>query len=179
MPATYLPPSMRNRVVVAQQTSAQKTAPKKKVAVEVVINDVNAFPSLNDTMKTNNKKSGTPISFSSALSKKTEVAKIEEKNELKPGWVYIRKHNGVIQTRYGAPVLFENREEQESIKLGNILFKYRIAREQYERDMDVERLGDLSEYYGEPTLDEIYENDVENKREEYESSDYDSSDNIN
>ena len=47
----------------------------------------------------------------------------------------------------------------------------------YERDMDVERLGDLSEYYRQPTLDEIYENDVENGSGEYDSSEYDS-DNI-
>ena len=96
---------------------------------------------------------------------------------MKPGWVYIRKNNGAIQYKYGEPILWENRNHLEDIKLGNILFKYRIAREQYERDMDVERLGDLSEYYRQPTLDEIYENDVENGSGEYDSSEYDS-DNI-
>jgi len=175
MPATYIPPSMRNRNrESAAKATTKKSAPKKEVAS---VNDENAFPSLNDTMKTNNKKAGTPISFSSALSKKTEVAKIEIKSDLKPGWVYIRKNNGAIQYKYGEQILWENRDHLEDIKLGNILFKYRIAREQYERDMDVERLGDLSEYYRQPTLDEIYENDVENGSGEYDSSEYDS-DNI-
>lgn len=50
-------------------------------------------------------------------------------------------------------------EKQNNQRLGNILFKHRIEREQYHRDMDVERLGDLSEFYGQPTLVEMYEND--------------------
>jgi len=98
------------------------------------------------------------------------------KDILTPGWCYIRHNKNNIQYKYGPQIVKENNKEKENMKLGRILFNYRIAREQYERDMDVERLGDLSEFYGEPTLEEIYENDIENDGENisYESSSSDS-----
>jgi hypothetical protein len=42
------------------------------------------------------------------------------------------------------------------IRLGNILVKYRLAKEQYSRNCDIERLGDLSEYYDMKTLQEQF-----------------------
>ena len=173
----YIPPSMRNQQNIQQQSSpvAKKSALKKE---PVYMNDNNAFPTLNDTMKSkNNQRGGTPISFSSALSKKKEEEKeVIVKDILTPGWCYIRHNKNNIQYKYGPQIVKEINEEKENMKLGRILFNYRIAREQYERDMDVERLGDLSEFYGEPTLEEIYENDIENDGENisYESSSSDS-----
>ena len=37
------------------------------------------------------------------------------------------------------------------------MVKCRLAKEQYDRDRDLERLGDLSEYYGAPTIQELFE----------------------
>ena len=116
------------------------------------------FPSLGETLKKNN---NNPLSFSSAASKKIEQP-IVKKADVEPGWVHLRKsNNGKIEYKYGAPKPFDYKTlDKEAIVLGNILFKYRLEREQYERDMDILRLGDLSEFYGEPTLAEQYENDI-------------------
>ena len=119
--------------------------------------------------KSNSKKSNNTeqISFSSVASTKVVEKKdttAKEETKLLPGWVYIRKniYNKTIEYNYVESKISQQELElayQEHLQLGRILFKYRIAREQYQRDMDVERLGDLSEYYGEPTLIEMYEND--------------------
>ena len=88
------------------------------------------------------------------------------------------KKNGKIEYIFGEPVISDNQiklEYQEDQRLGSILFKYRIAREQYHRDMDIERLGDLSEFYGEPTLIEMYANDSNLKNyydENHSDNDY-------
>ena len=154
MAASYVPPSFRNRNT-APPPSTKKTALKKEFAEAF---NANAFPSLGDTFKNTQKSRGTPISFSSAAAKKIVQPKIVQA-EVPAGWVYIRKHNGIIQYKYGAPVIKQNNEEREDAILSAILFKYRLAREQYDREREIEQLGDLSEFYGEPTLAEIYEND--------------------
>jgi len=169
---TYIPPSLRYKnVSSARPTSTKKNEPKKELLL------ADAFPTLSETIKKckNNASSNAssisknkePISFSSMTSKKaskenkTTTIQMPEQNIL-PGWVYIQKKNGKIEYKFGEPVISDNQiklEYQEDRRLGSILFKYRIEREQYERDMDIERLGDLSEFYGEPTLIEIYAND--------------------
>ena len=182
---SYVPPSLRNKNTSSRQSSfapsTKKNEPKKEFS------QAEAFPTLGETItqKSNNNKNvseantttgskssknKSPISFSSAASKR-----IQEKNDTTPppnkplliGWVYISKsnnNNGTITYKHNyieSPISKRELElaYQDNQRLGNILFKYRIAREQYERDMDVERLGDLSEYYNEPTLIEMYEND--------------------
>ena len=178
----YVPPSLRNKNTslcnpnhnhTSSASSTKKNEPKKEFSL------ADAFPTLGETMKQQNNstinsddslKNKNPISFSSAASKKTPE-KIEDTTDtetiLLPGWVYISKSNnnsGTIKYKYKfvETKITQNELElayKENKRLGEILFKYRIAREQYERDMDVERLGDLSEFYGEPTLIEMYEND--------------------
>ena len=161
--------------------STKKTEPKKEFP------QAEAFPTLGETItqKSNNNKNDSaantttgsktsknksPISFSSAASKRIPEKKDTTPPPNKPllmGWVYISKsnnNNGTITYKHNyieSPISKRELElaYQDNQRLGNILFKYRIAREQYERDMDVERLGDLSEYYNEPTLIEMYEND--------------------
>ena len=146
----YAPPSMRTP---AAQPSTKKKEPQKEFST----NDHALFPSLGETL---NKNKNNPLSFSSAASKKIEPPKIV-KAEVAPGWVHLRKMNGKIEYKYGSIKPYDyKRSEQDAIVLGNILFKYRVEREQYERDSDIIRLGDLSEFYGEPTLAEQYENDI-------------------
>ncbi len=166
---------------------------KKELKKEVSFAD--AFPTLGETMNNQNNnqnnngktsaKKPQQISFSSVASKKAPEEKTDtslvDNLKIAPGWVYIRTriHNNrrTIEYKYGAPVIRGNESElayQENQRLGLILFKYRIAREQYHRDMDVERLGDLSEFYGEPTLIEMYEND---SHLHFNNDDFNNSDN--
>lgn len=145
------------------QTALSST--KKKEPQKVFSLDNSLFPSLGENLKANN-----PLSFSSAAAKKIEQPKLI-KAEVAPGWVHIRRRNGKTEYKYGIPVpIFDNREREEMI-FNNMLFKIRMEEQQYERDMDVLRLGDLSEYYGEPTLAEIHDDEMRNKKnDKYYSS---------
>ena len=166
MPVTqsaYVPPSFR--------TTALPSTKKKELKKEFAI-DQNAFPSLAATIKKTT-TSGTPISFSSATAKKMEAPKVV-KIDILPGWVHIRRNAGIIQYKYGKEVTKPADESDEVIS--RIILKNRIAREQYDRDRDIDRLGDLSEFYGQLTLDEIFEKDSEFVFDDSESSDYSEND---
>lgn len=174
---SYVPPSKRSKP--SNQTSSSATLPstkKKELGKkEFSLDNPDLFPSLGETLKNSN--INKPMSFSSAAAKKIEEP-IIVKPKVAPGWVHIRNLNGKIAYKYGDPVSRINYAEHEETVLGNILFNYRMKAEQYERDMDVLRLGDLSEYYGEPTLAEIHEanmremiNDDKNEDSSYDESD--------
>lgn len=166
----YVSPALRNRISPGQNPSpiAKKTALKKGFDL-----DQTAFPSLGDTLK-KSANAGTPISFSAAAAKKVEVPIIKQ-IEVLPGWVLIRHNAGKIQYKYGEVVLTQadaDRIERADQIMNRIIVKNRIAREEYDRMRDIERLGDLSEYAGQPTLEELFENEVEDVDEEEETSDY-------
>ena len=156
-PATYVSPALRNKkpfTSAAPQPSTKKTALKKEFAIEP-----NAFPSLGDTIK-NPSSRGTPISFSSAAAKKVALPPVEIIDVL-PGWVHIRRHAGQIQYKYGKMKYLSAADEERADEItSRIILKNRIAREEYDRNVNIERLGDLSEYYGQPTLAEMFEKDV-------------------
>jgi len=163
--STYVSPAFRSRNPTT--VTAKKTALKKEFAIEQT-----AFPSLGETIK----KTGTPISFSSAAAKKIVVPEVKIADVL-PGWVHIRKYQGVIQYKYGKDVLLQD-DGAEEIR-SRIILKNRIAREEYDRTLDIERLGDLSEFYGQPPLAELFENDMTAaafREDENDSSDYTESD---
>ena len=166
---TYAPPSLRNKTIITAPTSTKKRELKKEFAI-----DAAAFPTLGDTIK-KTKTSGTPISFSSAAAKKVETPK-EVQIDVLPGWVHIRRTEGKIQYKYGKPVERIDDEERIDQIMNRIILKNRIEREEYDRSRDIECLGDLSEFYGQPTLAEIYENSLEISSDD-ESSDYVESDN--
>ena len=151
--SSYVPPSMRTAAAAEPPSRTEKKELKKEFST----NDHTLFPSLGETLKKNN---NNPLSFSSAASKKIEAPQVK-KADVEPGWVHLRKNeNGQVEYKYGTPKPIDYKTlNKEAVTLGNILFKYRVEREQYERDMDILRLGDLSEFYGEPTLAEQYEND--------------------
>ena len=163
----YVSPALRNRISPGQSPIAKKTALKKEFALDAL-----AFPTLGDTIKKTG-QSGTPISFSSAAAKKVE-APIVVKMDVLPGWVLIRHHEGKIQYKYGKEVS-KPADESDAV-MSRIILKNRIAREQYDRDREIDRMGDLSEYYGQPTLVEIYENDLEITVDDSESSEYSEND---
>jgi hypothetical protein len=154
--STYISPALRAKnssPLAAAAPSTKKTALKKEFALEPT-----AFPSLGDVRTPANR--GTPISFSSAAAKKIEAPKAAVADVL-PGWVHIRKHLGKIEYKYGKAVLRYDDEERAEQILSQIIVKNRIAREHYDRTRDIERLGDLSEFYGQPTLAELYENEFD------------------
>ena len=129
--------------------AAKKTALKKEHQFTPT-----EFPSLFETL-THSASAANLESFSSAAKKKN-ADPVLNKADVEPGWVHIRKHNNKIEYKYGAAVVKADDTAHATLVLGNQLFKYRLAKEQYERDIDLLRLGDCSEYYGTPSLAEIY-----------------------
>jgi len=161
----YVAPSKRNSSPYGNNNNNNnnnKSTDKKelKKRTQLDINNTAAFPTLGNNKTTKS----TVMSFSAAAAtSQTKEVKLNDasadKEEILPGWVYIRKNNKKIQYKYGEVVYDVKKEEREGRQLSNVLFKYRIEREQYERDMDVVRLGDLSEFYNLPTLTELYNSD--------------------
>jgi hypothetical protein len=155
------------------RNSAASPSTKKKELKKEFSNDAELFPSLNETLKNSNK---TLLSFSAAAGKKVAEPKIV-KADVAPGWVHIRKHNGQIEYKYGAPIPPDyNALNRREMILGNLLFDYRMSKEQYQRDMDVLRLGDLSKYYDAPTLAELHEIEMQYGVDVSEESDQERSD---
>ena len=179
---TYVPPSLRNKAknnTPTHDISSQKRTKKTEPSKEFSLTD--SFPTLGETIKktikpTNTKNTNTNTNTNNFLNAASKINTTTTENDddhskkdtSLPGWVYIRKNktNNKIEYKYVEQTINDIKEklqqiEKENQQLGNVLFKYRIAREQYIRDIDVERLGDLSEFYGLPTLDEMYDNDQE------------------
>jgi len=91
----------------------------------------------------------------------------KEKDKVRPGWVHIRKHNGEIQYKYGKERLnwyLEKAFIRETFKHERLILKYKIAREQWDRDRENDYLGDLSPYYNEPTIKEKLDSVSRRKR---------------
>ena len=91
----------------------------------------------------------------------------EEKDKVRPGWVHIRKHNGEIQYKNGKERLnwyLEKAFIRETFKHERLILKYKIAREQWDRDRENDYLGDLSPYYNEPTIKEKLDSVSRRKR---------------
>ena len=150
--SAYVPPNKRQ---LANKVTASPRTEKKELKKELQLNNPTLFPTLSgSSLSPQHQK--PPISFSSAVAKRIEAAEVK-KSDVDPGWVHIRKHKGIIQFKNGPLVPFIDYTEQEDKFICDKLYKYRLARQQYDQDMDVMRLGDLSDYFGEPTLVEIQE----------------------
>ena len=150
--SAYVPPNKRQ---LANKVTASPRAEKKELKKELQLNNSASFPTLSGSSLSPQQKNPA-ISFSSAVAKRIEAEEVK-KSDVDPGWVHIRKHKGIIQFKNGPLVPFIDYTEQEDKFICDKLYKYRLARQQYDQDMDVARLGDLSDYYGEPTLVEIQE----------------------
>lgn len=157
--ASYVCPSKRNNNKNNNNNNNKSpvnksnafTSGKKKIAT-INTEDTTIFPTLCETIKKNKHH----INFSSAVLKQKEVPKEPIKSDVLPGWVHIRRHQGKIQYKYGEQVQRPCYLIEEEIKEGNRYFNFRMARDQYIINMDIARLGDLSMYYGEPTVYEMY-----------------------
>jgi hypothetical protein len=148
------------------------------------------FPTLGEALRQTNKANNNnnkPILSFSAMTQKKEVQKpAAPESILLPGWIYIRKNKqGKIEYKEGPLSNHEKArleaDQKAHFRLGQLLTKYRIEQDQYKRDMDIQRLGDLSFYYNQPTLNELFaEVELQYQRESIKTgypSDYDSSSN--
>jgi len=91
----------------------------------------------------------------------------KEQDKVRPGWVLIRKHDGKIQYKYGKERInwyLEKSFIRETFKHDRLILKYKIAREQWDRDRENDYLGDLSPYYNEPTIKEKLDSVSRRKR---------------
>jgi hypothetical protein len=151
------------------------TTEKKELKKEFSLQP-EAFPTLSGTT------SKPLLSFAQAAQKTPVKTATNNTAVLLPGWLYIRRAKGMIEYKSGPPSQkaaseaeaseAEAREAEAENRLGRLLVKYRLAKEQYTRDNDVMRLGDLSEYYNTPTLQEQFaEEDIAMLKTDYVSSD--------
>lgn len=165
--------SNNNSKKISVPTSTEKTALKKEFSLA---EQLNAFPLLTTNHATNNQ---TPLSFAQSLktAKDPKDASDPLVMDVLPGWVNIQYDDkGAIQYKYGKTT---NRYPVsdpaiDNEVLGNVLLNYRLAREQYERDNDVSRLGDLSEYYGARPLTELFAEEEILMQREIENDNYSS-----
>jgi len=149
--------------------TTEKNALKKEFSLEAQT-QAEAFPTLSGVRKPH----APLLSFAQVAQTVPLTRAVSTTTALLPGWVYIRHQAGKIeyntsgQTRY--PSL--DSVEEADARLGRLLVKYRLAKAQYERDHDVLRLGDFSEYYNTPTLQEQFDaEDIVQLKKEHWSSD--------
>ena len=159
----YVPPSKKH--LPQSNTSSQsntslnltkKKEPKKEFLLKP--NDDSAFPTLNSLTSSTNLK--PLLSFANATKKEVIQETADFVSDVEPGWIHIRKNNntGKIEYKYGkSTVRYPCSNDNFEQRLSRIIFNNRLAIEQYERDSDIIRLGDLSEYYGEKTIYEMFE----------------------
>jgi hypothetical protein len=192
----YVPPSKRNGREQEKGSNSssqpyrkstpintQKREPKKEFSINAVPHE---FPGLSQTTTQTVKN---PVNnFSKAASSQKTINNPSNENKdtenSLPGWVYINinKSNDAqgmynykyVDIEYSKLKIMHDQSIKDDEKLGNILFNHRIIKEQNIRDIDIDRLGDLSKFYGKPTISEEYENDTllnELNDESYYSSD--------
>jgi hypothetical protein len=78
-----------------------------------------------------------------------------ETDNILPGWVYIRKHNGKIEYKYGKETLNDYLEKdfiRRNLKHDKAILHYLIARQQWDQDRENDHLGDLSRFHNDLTV---------------------------
>ena len=145
------------------------TLNKRKIKTEEFnLNEkIDVFPTLGETFKPSSNTAaiaGTNKMNFASVAKYVDTSVKEEKVvEVQPGWVHIRKHNGKIEYKYGSQKHDPSLEwyfVQEDAFIDKNFIKSIIARLQYAQDYENESLGDLSEYYDLPNIQEKLEADV-------------------
>lgn len=145
--------------------TTEKTALKKEFSLEA-----QAFPTLSSVRKPH----APLLSFAQVAQTAPLTRAVSTTTALLPGWVYIRRQAGKIEYNTSGQIRYPSLDsvEEADARLGRLLVKYRLAKAQYERDHDVLRLGDFSEYYNTPTLQEQFdEEDLAQLKKEHWSSD--------
>jgi len=167
--------SNNNKKYVPPRHSTTSTVTEKKTLKKEFSFQPDAFPAL--AGKTSTSKL-TALSFVQAAQTRPVTKTVSNTDVFLPGWVYIqRNNNGKIEYKYSGsthPPRYPSQynEDDEDARLDRRLVKYRLAKEQYERDNDVLRLGDYSEYYNIKTVQEQFdEEEITMLKQKYQPSD--------
>ena len=135
--------------------------------------DKQSFPTLIETLTL------TPLQAKSfaSVAKRVEVVDkvIPYVSDVKPGWVHIRRHKGMIQFKYNMTNRNTSTLEDviyEEKRLGNYLFTRRVTLQQEERDIQNEMLGDLSPFWNTKTILEMHDDSEDLQEGDYEDSDF-------
>ena len=164
-----------------QHQNQHLNEPKKEFSI---LSQSTSFPILSTSSDQSQNAHVTRVKMSFANAAKHQETDLEkqqdqqqQREKAQPGWIHIRNNNGKIEYKNGAPTeRYPCSDDNFEVRLGNIMFKNRLAKEQYERDNDIFRLGDLSEFYGEKTVFEIY---ADEERRIYKSNSNKFTDNDN
>jgi hypothetical protein len=174
----YVPPSQRNSSVPKRNENQPWIEIPRRViekkTPEFSLTDTSLFPTLESSVNKNKTAKPTIMSFAAAA--KYEEPKKEEKiSEYKPGWVYIRQNNGLIEYKY-EPQLQKSMMEQlqtqikceEAHDLRSL--NSRIARLQWDQDRENNHLGDLSMFHSSNSIKEQLDEACGNNNNEEENT---------
>lgn len=175
----YVPPSQRHSVGNMQsknnnnnnniQSPSSFNLNKRQTkAEEFNLNEkIGVFPTLGETLKPSSNAASViatnKMNFASVAKYVDKTVKEEKVVEVQPGWVHIRKYNGKTEYKYGAQKNDHSLEWyilHEDAFIDKNFVKSIIARLQYAQDYENESLGDLSEYYDFPSIQEKLEADA-------------------
>ena len=134
-----------------QKLALHNRAPQKEFSLAA---HATAFPTLQQA--SNNSPVKPLLSFAHATQTELKSATAPTINTVLPGWVYIRYNNGEVEYKYGQPSNRYPLTTASEHRLSQLLLKYRLAKEQYLRDADIDRLGDCSAYYGAQTIYDLF-----------------------
>jgi hypothetical protein len=126
-------------------------APQKEFSLAA---HATAFPTLQQA--SSNSPVKPLLSFAHATQTELKSAAVATVSTVLPGWVYIRYNNGEVEYKYGQPSNRYPLTTASEHRLSQLLLKYRLAKEQYLRDTDIDRLGDCSAYYGAQTIYDLF-----------------------
>jgi hypothetical protein len=94
-----------------------------------------------------------------SLSSPLNEDNINEEDTNNPGWIYIQKNksNGMIEYKYGPEVINDELFYKNEKYLDTCNLRSRIARLQWDRDREIDHLGDLSYNYNKPSIRQMLE----------------------
>ena len=151
-----------------QKLALHNRAPHKEFSLDA---HATAFPTLQQA--SSNSPVKPLLSFAHATQTELKSATATTVSTVLPGWVYIRYNNGEVEYKYGQPSNRYPLTASSEHHLSQLLLKYRLAKEQYLRDTDIDRLGDCSAYYGAKTIYDLFEEEERlrsRSREDYYDS---------
>ena len=152
-----------------EQTKKEQTK-KEQTKVNFELKD-ELFPLLknneNNGDKTISKKNRKIINYTTilnpdlnkSLSLPLNEDNINEDDTNNPGWIYIQKNksNGMIEYKYGPEVINDELFYKNEKYLDTCNLRSRIARLQWDRDREIDHLGDLSYNYNKPSIRQMLE----------------------
>ena len=137
-------------VLKNNENDDDKTISKKNIKI------INYTTMINSDL---NKSLSTPLNDDTINDDTINDDTINDDNTNKPGWIYIQKNksDGTIEYKYGPEVINDELFYKNEKYLDMCNLRYRIARLQWDRDREIDHLGDISYYYNKPTIRQMLE----------------------